>query len=113
MESKFVGALRSAAASMSMDELHENRADFILVLQNAIADKLAQNGLELESVSLTNFDQTKLEYFDENNAFDAQGRAKLTETIEGRKQRTNEVEQENRIAIEQRNLEAGKDSLAI
>jgi flotillin len=37
----------------------------------------------------------------------------LAETIEGRKQRTNEVEQENRIAIEQRNLEADKDSLAI
>jgi flotillin len=113
MESKFVGALRSAAASMSMDELHKNRPDFILAVQNAIADELAQNGLELESVSLTSFDQTKLEYFDENNAFDAQGRAKLAETIEGRKQRTNEVEQENRIAIEQRNLEAEKDSLAI
>jgi len=113
MESKFVGALRSAAASMSMDELHKNRPDFILAVQNAIADELAQNGLELESVSLTSFDQTKLEYFDENNAFDAQGRAKLAETIEGRKQRTNEVEQENRIAIEQRNLEADKDSLAI
>ncbi|GHB65567.1 flotillin family protein [Psychrosphaera saromensis] len=113
MESKFVGALRSAAASMSMDELHKNRPDFILAVQSAIADELAQNGLELESVSLTSFDQTKLEYFDENNAFDAQGRAKLAETIEGRKQRTNEVEQENRIAIEQRNLEAAKDSLAI
>jgi flotillin len=113
MESKFVGALRSAAASMSMDELHKNRPDFILAVQSAIADELAQNGLELESVSLTSFDQTKLEYFDENNAFDAQGRAKLAETIEGRKQRTNEVEQENRIAIEQRNLEASKDSLAI
>jgi len=113
MESKFVGALRSAAASMSMDELHKNRPDFILAVQSAIADELAQNGLELESVSLTSFDQTKLEYFDENNAFDAQGRAKLAETIEGRKQRTNEVEQENRIAIEQRNLEADKDSLAI
>lgn len=113
MESKFVGALRSAAASMSMHELHKNRPEFILAVQKAIADELAQNGLELESVSLTSFDQTKLEYFDENNAFDAQGRAKLAETIEGRKKRTNEVEQENRIAIEQRNLEAEKESLAI
>jgi len=113
LESKFVGALRSAAASMSMDELHKNRPDFILAVQKAIAEELAQNGLELESVSLTSFDQTDLEYFSENNAFDAQGRAKLAETIEGRKKRTNEVEQENRIAIEQRNLEAEKESLEI
>jgi flotillin len=113
MESKFVGALRSAAASMSMDELHKNRPEFVLAVQKAIAEELAQNGLELESVSLTSFDQTKLDFFDPDNAFDAQGRAKLAETIEGRKKRTNEVEQENRIAIEQRNLEAEKESLAI
>lgn len=113
MESKFVGALRSAASSMTMTELHKNRPNFITSVQGAIADELAQNGLELESVSLTSFDQTKLEYFNEDNAFDAEGRAKLAETIEGRKKRTNEVEQENRIAIEQRNLEAEKESLAI
>tara|TARA_R110001592_G_scaffold209888_1_gene461120 strand:- start:21651 stop:23369 length:1719 start_codon:yes stop_codon:yes gene_type:complete len=113
MESKFVGALRSAASTMTMADLHRNRAEFITSVQNAIADELAQNGLELESVSLTSFDQTKLEFFNPNNAFDAEGRAKLAETIEGRKKRTNEVEQENRIAIEQRNFEADKESLAI
>lgn len=113
MESKYVGALRSAASTMSMAELHQNRAAFILAVQDAISEELSQNGLELESVSLTSFDQTKLEYFDENNAFDADGKARLAETIESRKKRTNEIEQENRIAIEKRNLQADRESLDI
>lgn len=113
MESKFVDVLRSVAAEMSMTEMHEQRADFVQKVQQNIANDLEKNGLELESVSLTGFDQTDLEFFNENNAFDAEGRARLEKIIEEKRKETNDIEQENRIKIEQRNLSAEKESLDV
>lgn len=113
MESKFVDVLRSVAAEMSMTEMHEQRADFVQKVQQNVANDLEKNGLELESVSLTGFDQTDLEFFNENNAFDAEGRARLAKIIEEKRKETNDIEQENRIKIEQRNLSAEKESLDV
>ncbi len=61
MESKFVDVLRAVAAEMSMTEMHEQRADFVQKVQQSVANDLEKNGLELESVSLTGFDQTDLQ----------------------------------------------------
>ncbi|MCV2403182.1 SPFH domain-containing protein [Marinomonas sp. C2222] len=113
MESKFVDVLRAVAAEMSMIEMHEQRADFVQKVQQSVANDLEKNGLELESVSLTGFDQTDLQYFNENNAFDAEGRARLAKIIEEKRKETNDIEQDNRIQIETRNLEANKQSLNI
>ncbi|ACK45777.1 MULTISPECIES: flotillin family protein [Shewanella] len=113
MESKFVDVLRAVAAEMTMTEMHEQRADFVQRVQNNVANDLEKNGLELESVSLTGFDQTDLQFFNENNAFDAEGRARLAKIIEEKRKETNDIQQDNRIKIEQRNLEAEKESLEI
>jgi len=113
MESKFVDVLRAVAAEMSMTEMHEQRADFVQKVQQSVANDLEKNGLELESVSLTGFDQTDLQFFNENNAFDAEGRARLTKIIEEKRKETNDIQQENRIFIEQRNLAAEKQSLDV
>ena len=45
--------------------------------------------------------------------FDAEGRARLAKIIEEKRKETNDIQQENRIKIEQRNLEAEKESLEI
>ena len=113
MESKFVDVLRAVAAEMTMTEMHEQRADFVQKVQQSVANDLEKNGLELESVSLTGFDQTDLDFFNENNAFDAEGRARLAKIIEQKRKETNDIQQENRILIEQRNLEAEKLSLDV
>ncbi len=113
MESKFVDVLRAVAAEMSMTEMHEQRADFVQKVQQSVANDLEKNGLELESVSLTGFDQTDLQFFNENNAFDAEGRARLTKINEEKRKETNDIQQENRILIEQRNLAAEKQSLEV
>ncbi|MCL1037159.1 flotillin family protein [Shewanella submarina] len=113
MESKFVDVLRAVAAEMNMTEMHEQRADFVQRVQNNVANDLEKNGLELESVSLTGFDQTELQFFNENNAFDAEGRARLAKIIEEKRKETNDIQQENRVKIEMRNLEAEKESLDI
>lgn len=113
IEGKFVDALRSVAASMEMSELHEQRKQFVAAVQEAVQSDLKKNGLELESVSLTGLDQTAREYFNENNAFDAEGLTKLTAEIEGRRKTRNQIEQDTRIDIERKTTDADKLSLTI
>ena len=113
VEGKFVDALRSVAAGMTMNQLHEQRADFVQKVQQVSSNDLAMNGLELESVSLTGLDQTSIEHFNANNAFDAEGLTKLTEQIELRKKARNDIEQDTRVQIETKNLEAEQKSLQI
>ncbi len=113
VEGKFVDALRSVAAGMSMNELHEQRADFVQKVQQVSSNDLAMNGLELESVSLTGLDQTSIEHFNANNAFDAEGLTKLTEQIEARKKLRNDIEMDTRVQIETKNLEADQRSFQI
>jgi len=64
-------------------------------------------------VSLTGLDQTSIEHFNANNAFDAEGLTKLTEQIELRKKARNDIEQDTRVQIETKNLEADKRSFEI
>ncbi len=58
VEDKFVDALRSTAATMTMQQLQDQRPEFVQGVQSAVSEDLTKNGLELESVSLTSLDQT-------------------------------------------------------
>ncbi len=113
VEGKFVDALRSVAAEMSMEELHEQRSDFVQKVQTAVTGDLMKNGLELETVSLTALDQTSRDFFNPNNAFDAQGLTKLTEEIEMRRKQRNAVEQDTQVEVARKNLEAHQQRLTI
>jgi uncharacterized membrane protein YqiK len=113
VEGKFIDALRTAAAEMTMEELHEKRGAYVKRVRETVAGDLTMNGLELEAASLTQLDQTGMEYFNPSNAFDAEGLTRLTEQIERRKKQRNDVEQDTLIAIRNKNLEAEKLSLEI
>ena len=113
LEGKFVDALRTAAAEMTMEALHERRAEYVRRVRETVAEDLLQNGLELESASLTQLDQTAMEFFNPSNAFDAEGLTQLTEQIERRKKIRNDIEQDTMIQIRNKNLETEKLSLEI
>lgn len=113
VEAKFVDALRAVAATMTMHQLHEKRADFVKAVQQSVAEDLAKNGLELESVSLTSLNQTDKEFFDPNNAFDAEGLAQLTRQTEARRKDINAVQQETKVAIAEKDLQATQQTLAL
>ena len=113
VEDKFVDALRAAAVSMTMQELLDKRQDFIQGVQNAVSEDLLKNGLELESVSLTRIDQTAMQFFDPNNAFDAEGLTRLTEQTQRRSRERNEIEQDTTVAISRKNFEAKQLQLEI
>ena len=113
VEGKFIDALRSVAAEMTMEHLHEKRGEYVRRVRQAVAEDLLQNGLELESVSLTGLDQTNMEFFNPSNAFDAEGLTRLTEEIERRKKIRNDIEQDTLIQIRNKNLEAERVQLDI
>ena len=113
VEGKFIDALRSVAAEMTMEHLHEKRTEYVKRVRQAVAEDLLQNGLELESVSLTGLDQTNMEFFNPSNAFDAEGLTRLTEEIERRKKIRNDIEQDTLIQIRNKNLEAERVQLDI
>ncbi|MBP6079478.1 MAG: flotillin family protein [Xanthomonadales bacterium] len=113
VEGKFVDALRSVAAEMGMEELHEQRTLFVQKVQQAVSEDLLKNGLELEAVSLTGLDQTSKEYFNPDNTFDAEGLTKLTEAIELRRKKRNEIQQDTEVEIQKKNLIAAQQKLTI
>src|SRR6185503_18202523 len=113
VEDKFVDALRAAAVAMTMQELLDKRQDFIQGVQNAVSEDLLKNGLELESVSLTRIDQTSMNFFDANNAFDAEGLTRLTEQTQRRARERNEIERDTAVAISKKNFEATQLQLEI
>ncbi|EFJ4440860.1 flotillin family protein [Escherichia coli] len=113
VEDKFVDALRATAAQMTMHELQDTRENFVQGVQNTVAEDLSKNGLELESVSLTNFNQTSKEHFNPNNAFDAEGLTKLTQETERRRRERNEVEHDVEVAVREKNRDALSRKLEI
>ena len=113
IEAKFVDALRSVAATMTLNDLQEKRTEFVKAVQETVAADLTSNGLELESVSLTRLDQTDIKHFNPNNSFDAEGLATLTKITEQRKKERNEVVRDTEVAIAEKDREALQRKLEI
>ena len=113
IEGKLVDALRSVAARLTMDELHENRGAFVTDVRDVLRDSLARNGLELDSVSLTALDQTPFRALDENNAFNAVGMRKLAEVIAKSKKERAEIDADAETAVRRAAMEATRRRLQI
>ncbi|MCV3205564.1 SPFH domain-containing protein [Mesorhizobium sp. YC-39] len=113
LEGKFAGALRTVAAQMTLEEMHELRGDYAAKVRSLASESLAANGLDLESVAIVDLDQTSLEYFDPSNAFDAEGLTQLTESIETRRRMRNEIEQRTLVDIRNQNLDTQRKVLEI
>ena len=113
LSGKFVSALRSVASEMTMEQMHEQRGEYVARVKAEAQEALAQNGLELESVAITDLDQTDLEFFNPSNRFDAEGLTRLMEDIEDRRKLRNDIEQDSMIKIRTRNLEAERQALDI
>jgi flotillin len=113
VEAKFVDGLRSVAATMTLRDLQEQRAEFVKSVQAAVAHDLQSNGLELESVSLTRLDQTDIKHFNPNNTFDAEGLTALTKITEERKRERNQIVRDNEVEIATKDREASLRRLTI
>ncbi len=113
LEAKFIDAMQAAAAQLTMDQLHERRAEFVAQVASQLQANLASNGLDLDSASLTTMDQTPLAALDENNAFNAVGMRILSEIISANRKERSAIESAADLAVRQTELEAAKRKLEI
>ncbi|MCA9592470.1 MAG: hypothetical protein KC776_04140 [Myxococcales bacterium] len=79
VEDKLVSALRTAAASKTLEQLNSERDEFLGEVMKLVAEDLRSNGLVLETVTISKLDQTDEQYLKAENIFDAQGRRKIAE----------------------------------
>lgn len=79
----------------------------------AVNEDLAQNGLTLESVTISKLDQTNVANLNDDNIFDAQGKRTIAEITERNKTARNELERAGEQARKQQDVETRKKVLAL
>ena len=113
VQGRFADALGEVAAKMTLDEIQENRGQFVKEVTKIADASIGHTGLALETVSIISLDQTPIEQFNPANTFDSQGLTQLTEQIESRKKKRNAISQDTRVSIENKNLETIQKELEI
>jgi len=113
VQGRFADALGEVAAKMTLDEIQENRGQFVKEVTKIADASIGHTGLALETVSIISLDQTPIEQFNPANTFDSQGLTQLTEQIESRKKKRNDITQDTKISIENKNLETIQKELEI
>ena len=113
MDAKLDGALRDVAASFTLMDLHQQREKFIQEVQARVKDDLEENGLVLESVSISNLKAARQGSFGTDDVFGAQvARANAEVIQEARKQR-NDIERATEVAVKERDTETAKKKLTL
>ena len=105
IQGKLVDAMSTITASMTMDDIHQGRQNFVAQVSELARQAVAMNGLELESASLTSLNQSALAYFDESNQFDAEGMTLIVKETEARRKLRNQIENETRVQISTKDFE--------
>jgi len=113
LEGRFIDAVQAVAASLTMDQIHEKRSQFVAEISSLLKDNLAENGVALSSVSLTRLDQTAFSSLDENNAFNSVGMRRLAEIIAVNRKKRVQIEAEADIAVRHTQLDATKQRLML
>ncbi|MDJ0511393.1 MAG: flotillin family protein [Crocosphaera sp.] len=111
IEKRADDAIRAAAKKKKIAEIDSDKLGFAEAVLNLIQQDLKKVGLTLNNIAISEIEES--DTYDENNFFDAQGVRLRTETIQKSIQQKREVELETQVAIEQRELEAEKQTLEI
>ncbi|WP_413039074.1 SPFH domain-containing protein [Roseofilum sp. Belize BBD 4] len=111
LEKRADDAIRAAAKKKSLAEIDSDKLGFADEVLNLIQQDLKKVGLTLNNIAISEIEES--DTYDENNFFDAQGVRLRTETIQKSIQQKREVELKTKVLIEQRELDAEKQSLRI
>jgi uncharacterized membrane protein YqiK len=108
---KFSEALKTVGKKFEFTELFEKRQEFRDAIVKIIGNDL--NGYVLEDVAIDYLEQTPKSLLDQNNILDAEGIRKITERTAMQNVVTNELEQNQKLAITKKNVEAREATLAL
>lgn len=109
VESKLEGALRDVAATFTLMSLHQEREKFVERVQNLVRADLAENGLVLESVSITALKSARQGSFGIDDVFGAQVARANAEVIQNALKQRNEIDQQTQTDIAKRNATAEQE----
>jgi flotillin len=113
VEDKLVSALRTAAATKSLEALNSERDSFLEDVTKLLQDDLKNNGLVLETVTISSLDQTDPKFLKTNNIFDAQGARKIAEITESSLTERNRLVRDGEERRKQQDVENKKRILAL
>jgi flotillin len=113
IEGKLTDALRSVAANQTFMSLHGKRKEFAEHIQAALSEELKKNGLTLENVSITALAMVPVKELDEHDVFDAEGLRAITESVQGNREKTNQIQREKENQIQGQNVDARMRSLQL
>lgn len=103
---KLISALRTVAATRSLEDLNAKRDEFADAVQKIVSSDLRHNGLTLESVTVSQLDQTPPDKMKaESNIFDAQGTRQIAEITQQMRAETNALEREADKSIKMQDVE--------
>ena len=108
---KFSEALKTVGKKFDFTELFEKRQEFRDEIIKVIGNDL--NGYVLEDVAIDYLEQTPKALLDQSNILDAEGIRKITELTARQNVITNELEQNEKLAISKKNVEAREALLAL
>ncbi|MGE8281185.1 MAG: flotillin family protein, partial [Stenotrophomonas sp.] len=108
---KFSEALKTVGKKFDFTQLFEKRQEFRDEIIAVIGNDL--NGYALEDVAIDYLEQTPKNLLDPSNILDAEGIRKITELTAAQNVITNELAQNERLAITKKNVEAKEATLAL
>ena len=108
---KFSEALKTVGKQFDFVQLFENRQDFRDRIIEVIGNDL--NGYVLEDVAIDYLEQTAKHSLDPSNILDAEGIRKITELTAMQNVITNELERNQELAIQKKNVETREASLSL
>ena len=108
---KFSEALKTVGKKFDFTDLFEKRQEFRDEIIAVIGNDL--NGYVLEDVAIDYLEQTPKSVLDPHNILDAEGIRKITELTASQNVVTNELEQNERLAITKKNVETREATLSL
>jgi flotillin len=101
--------LRAVATKKSLEELNSDRDAFIEEVQKAVEGDLRKMGLQLDTVTISNLDQTDSRQLNEQNVFNAQGLRSAAKITQEQLTERNEIVRRGEIARTQQDVGADQE----
>lgn len=109
MMEKLVDALRAVAGQKKLNEIHTDRQGFADEVNKIVAPQIEANGLKLETVTISKFDQTPTrDMVSDDNVFDAEGARAVAEIVAAQKVQRNKAERDAELKVTEQDVETRK-----
>jgi uncharacterized membrane protein YqiK len=113
VEDKLISALRTVAATKTLEELNTQRDEFVKQVTEIVTPDLAHNGLTLEVATISRLDQTAIDHLRDDNVFDAQGKRTIAAITQEQATARNELERSGAQARMKKDVETRQAMLAL